>query len=77
MQNLSNTEAKDITPGDHSLSGTWNILRENEVTEHLTTVSYVAQARLADGRVWEFDSDALSAALGSLNLDQERETSKP
>ena len=73
VKNLSDTEAKDITPGDHSLSGTWNILRENEVTEHLTTVSYVAQARLADGRVWEFDSDALSAALGSLNLDQEVE----
>ena len=73
MQNLSNSEATDIKPGDHSMSGTWNILRENEVTAHLTTVSYVTQAQLEDGRVWKFDSDALSAALGSLNLDQEVE----
>ena len=73
MQNLSNTDATDITPGNYSMDGTWNILRENEVTEHLTTVSFVAQARLENGRVWKFDSDVLSASLRSLNLDQEVE----
>ena len=73
MENLSNIEAMDITLGNRYLSGTWNILQENKVTKHLTMVSYVARVRLADGRVWKFDSDALSAALGSLNLDQEVE----
>ena len=73
MQNLSNTEATDITPGDYSMAARWNTLRENPVygaiTEHLTTVSYVAKARLRDGRVWKFDFDALSDALESLNLE--------
>ena len=73
MQNLSNTDATDITPGNYSMDGTWNILRDNAVTEHLTTVSFVAQARLENGRVWKFDSDVLSASLRSLNLDQEVE----
>jgi len=71
MQNLSNTETRNVEPGALSLSGTWNIRQENEVTEHLTTVSFVAQVRLSDGRVWNYNSDALSAALDSLELDQD------
>ncbi|MFC1530572.1 hypothetical protein ACFL6R_07700 [Gemmatimonadota bacterium] len=73
IQNLSNTEATDISIGSRSLSGTWNIFQENEVSEHLTTVSYVAKVRLADGRVWKFNADALAATLESLNLDREIE----
>ena len=73
MQNLSNTDPTDIAPGHYSTDGTWIMLQENRLKEHLTTVSYVAQVRFKDGRVWRFDSDVLSTALGSLNLDQEVE----
>src|SRR5438105_3647205 len=54
LRNLSNTEAKDYTSGEHVVDGTWNVLRENDVSEHLTTVAYVAKVRLPDGKVWSF-----------------------
>ena len=73
IQNLANTEATDFAPGGHSLTGTWDIFQANEVSEHLTTVSYVYQVRLVDGRVWEVDSSAVIAALQSLDLDREIE----
>ena len=73
LRNLSNTEAQDFAAGDHVVEGTWNVLRENDVGEHLTTVAYVAKVRLADGKVWTFQLEPLVAALRSLNLEQKME----
>ena len=55
------------------MDGAWNILRENDVSEHLSTVTYVAKVRLADGKVWSFQLEPLLAALRSLNLEQKIE----
>ncbi len=52
MKNLKNLEAKDLAAGGHSLSGQWNVLRENDLSEHLTTVTFISKVRLADGSVW-------------------------
>lgn len=71
MHNLSNTESVDISPGAIELDGTWNMFQENDLTEHLTTVTYVARARLEDGSVWNADINAISDALESLDLDRE------
>lgn len=73
MHNLSNTEAVDLSPGTHTLDGAWNMFQENDLSEHLTTVTYVARARLEDGSVWNADLDAISTALESLDLDREIE----
>ncbi len=73
LQNLSNTEARDIEPGATQFDGTWNVLRESDATELLTTVSFVARVRLANGQVWVFDPEELAAALASLNLEQQIE----
>ena len=71
MQNLLNVEATDLSPGTHTLDGVWNTSRENDLSEHLTTVTYVARARLEDGTIWNADSIAIAAALESLDLDRE------
>ena len=71
MHNLSNTAAIDLVPGTQMLDGVWNMFQENDLSEHLTTVTYVARARLEDGSVWNADMLAISAALESLNLDRE------
>ena len=73
MRNLSNTEAIDIAPGQRTLDGVWNMFQENDLSEHLTTVTYVARARLEDGSVWNADMGAIVVALESLDLDREIE----
>lgn len=70
MKSLQNLEAKDIPEGDHKVDGTWNVLRENDVSEHLTTVTYIAKARLSDGRIWKADIDQVRSVLGTLNLER-------
>lgn len=49
------------------------MLDENEISEALTTVSFVARVRRADGTTWAFNADRLRAALGSLNLEKKLE----
>jgi hypothetical protein len=73
MQNLSNVEAKDFSVGPSTLEGTWSAYRENDITEHLTTVTYVAAVRLSDGKTWKFPLEQLIAALRGLNLEQKIE----
>ena len=73
LRNLSDTEAKDLTPGEHVVDGTWNVFRENDVGEHLTTVAFVAKVRYSDRKVWSFQLEPLAAALRSLNLEQKIE----
>ena len=69
MKNLSNTEARDFSAGQSTLEANWRA-SDNDASELLTTVTYVARVRLADGRQWIFNTDNLEAALGSLHLEQ-------
>lgn len=73
MHNLSNVEARDLGAGPSTMDGTWNAYRDNDVTQHLTTVTFVASVRLADGRTWKFQMEPLIAALRTLNLEQKIE----
>lgn len=69
MKNLANTEPKDFSPGAASISGEWRAT-EHDITGMLTTVTYVARVRLADGTQWVFDAANLQLALSGLNLEQ-------
>ena len=69
MKNLGNTEVKDFSPGQSRLDGEWRAY-ENDVGKFLTTITYVARVRLADGSQWIFNADNLLLALSSLNLEQ-------
>lgn len=77
MNNLSNLEARDYAPGPVPLDATWNIFDENDPSELLTTVTYIARVRLPDGTQWVFNSDNLTQALGSLHLEKKIEGDKP
>lgn len=70
MKNLSNAEVRDFGTGNAVLDGEWRAF-DNEVSELLTTVTYVARARFADGTQWIFDIDSLQLALSTLDLEQE------
>lgn len=69
MKNLANTEPRDFSAGQSTLEGEWRAY-DNDVSEMLTTVTYVARVRFSDGRQWVFNADNLHAALRSLNLEQ-------
>ena len=81
MRNLSNVEGRDFAVGPATVDGAWNVLQENDMGEHLTTVTYVAAVRFADGRIWRFQTAPLIGALRGLNLEQKIEnddrTSRP
>jgi len=72
MGNLSNIEVRDLTEGSDTITGVWRA-RDNDVQELLTTVTYVARVRLADGTQWMFNFDNVTLALAELNLEQEFE----
>ena len=69
MHNLGNAEPKDFGLGQATISGEWRA-RESDVSNLLTTVTYVARVRLADGSQWIFNADNLQFALSTLNLEQ-------
>jgi hypothetical protein len=69
MQNLANTEIRDFDAGASSFSAQWRA-RETDITHFLTSVTYVARVRLADGTQWIYNEDDLIAALRSLDLEQ-------
>jgi hypothetical protein len=79
MKNLSNTEVLDIgsLPIPTSLKATWNLFDENDASEFLTSVTYVARVRLVDGTQWVVNADNLSQALGTLKLERKIEDDKP
>jgi len=77
MKNLSNTEARDFSAGPATLDGKWNLFDENDTSELLTTVTYVARVRLVDGTQWVVNSDNLIAALGTLHLERKIEDENP
>ena len=55
------------------MAGTWNILRENAVTEHLTTSPMWPRPDLETVVCGSSTPTLSPAALRSLNLDQEVE----
>ncbi|UTF58767.1 hypothetical protein [Gilvimarinus sp. DA14] len=69
MKNLANTEPKDFGEGVTRVNGEWRAF-ENDVSEMLTTVTYVARVRLSDGTQWVYDADNLQLALSTLDLEQ-------
>lgn len=72
MHNFSNSEPRDMAPGNIAITGEWRT-RGNDVSELLTTVTYVARLRLADGTQWVFNRDNLQMALSSLDLENKIE----
>ncbi len=72
MHNLGNTEPKDFSPGQFTVSGEWRAYK-NDVNDLLTTVTYVSRVRLDDGSQWIFNLDNLQLALSTLNLEQKIE----
>jgi len=73
MRSLSETEATDYPAGEQAVDGAWGVLRDNDISEQLSAVSFVAKVRLADGKVWSFQMEPLIVALRSLNLEQKIE----
>ncbi len=68
MSNLSNSEPRDFAAGTIELNGEWRA-SDNDVSELLTSVTYIARVRLADGRQWIWSRDNLGIALKSLDLE--------
>jgi hypothetical protein len=69
MKNLSNTETKDISAGEMSINGVWRAY-DNDASEFLTSVTYVARVRFENGTQWVFNKDNLHLALSSLKLEK-------
>jgi hypothetical protein len=70
LRTLSSTEVTDLSAGDIfslSQSGSW-YAPENDVSELLTVVVFVAQVRGDDGKIWRFDQKAIVDELGRIQL---------
>jgi len=76
-RNVSNLAASDFQAVPANLPSTWNIFDENDASELLTTVTYIARVRFVDGTQWVVNSDNLSQALGSLHLERKIEDENP
>lgn len=70
MTNISNVEVNDFSATPNLFSSRWEDLDEKDATRLLTTVTYVARVRLADGTQWVFDPDSLATELGKLQLEK-------
>jgi len=68
MMNLKNIEPKDFPVGEASIDNEWRA-SDNDVGELLTSVTYVARVRYADGTQWVSNNDNLQLALSSLHLE--------
>ena len=67
---LSDTLVQDIAVGETiqlGQKGSWRA-SENEVEELFTVVSFVAQVRTADGKVWRYDERAVTEQLQKIKL---------
>ena len=67
--NLVHREIQDFDLGRSEIFGTWKA-DYNLVNEMMTSVTYVAHVRLADGTQWIYDIDKLVSALSTLYLEQ-------
>ncbi len=76
MQNLGNTEIRDLDSGKATFEGKWRA-RETDVAHFLTSVTYVARVRFEDGTQWVYDEGKLVEALQKLDLEQKIEEEYP
>lgn len=79
MKTLSGTELRDIpeaTPFSLSEIGSWRAW-ENDATQYLTSVAYIAHVRTSDGRAWSYDSKALLRELDTVKLSLTQEQLEP
>ena len=70
MKTLSSTEVTDLAAGSElALKGiaSWRAF-ENEVSELLTTVAFVASVRTADGKVWRHNEKTIATELSRIQL---------
>ena len=70
LKTLSGTEIRDLISGGElelAKTGTWRAF-ENEVSQLLTVVSFVAFTRTADGKVWRYNEKAIGAELARIEL---------
>jgi len=72
LKNFRDIEVKDFSEST-TITGIWSATG-SKLETLLTTVTYVARVRLADGSQWVFDLDSLVLTLASLNLEQLTET---
>lgn len=62
VRTLSMTEVADLAEGSgKDLTPEWQVFSENEASEHLASIAYVARVRLADGRVIESEPESVLA----------------
>lgn len=55
VRNLSYSEVEDSPAGRKKIEGRWNVLSENEASEHYASIGYVARIRTKAGRVLAAD----------------------
>jgi hypothetical protein len=77
VRNLSSTEVVDMEPGEHDLSGAWQVYSENEVSEYYASIAYVARARTKTGRVVQADIAAVVAEAQKLSAKFSPEDLEP
>lgn len=71
MMNLRNTVIEDFGEGATTLdTATWRA-SETDVSEHLSSVTFVSRVRFADGTQWAYDEDDIEEALRSLQLEEQ------
>jgi len=72
LTSLNNIDIKDLNgPIDLSLSrGGWNP-SENEVSEYLSCVSYVAAVRTSTGVIWRFKPELIKQELSKIQIAYE------
>jgi hypothetical protein len=69
MKTLSDTEVADLKDQiELSKTGSWRAWSENEVSELLTVVSFVARVRKPDGTVWQYDTKALLEQVDKIKV---------
>lgn len=71
LRTLGGTYVQDLAANSTtpltSLGGSW-YATENDISELLTVVAFISHARAASGAVWHFNSKAISAELGKIQL---------
>jgi hypothetical protein len=70
LKTLSSTEVKDFPANstiDLSKVGNWRTF-ENEASEMLSVVSFVANVRLEDGTIWTMDTKKILGEVGRIKI---------
>jgi hypothetical protein len=79
MRTLSQTELRDIAAGspvELKNAGSWSA-RENDVSDYLTSVGFVAHVRTSAGKAWSADSKAVLHEVEAVKLKLTQEQLDP